>query len=83
MEADNVILVDVNGKTFSPEDVMMYYVGTSRAKTGLCIVTTLDDEACSKLLVSQFDYPENVEIKNPKIKLSDKLCAMRMRVEKA
>ena len=80
LEADNVILVDVDGKTFNPEDVMMYYVGTSRARTGLCIVTTLNDEACSKLLISQFGYPNDTQIKNPKIKLADKLCAMRMRM---
>ena len=80
LEADNVILVDVNGSTFNPEDVMMYYVGTSRAKIGLRIIATLDDSACSKLLVSQFGYPEDTPIKNPKGKLADKLCAMRMRM---
>ena len=80
LEADNVILVDVDGNTFNPEDVLMYYVGTSRAKTGLRIITSLDDEACSKLLISQFGYPKDQGIKNPKGKLADKLCAMRMRM---
>ena len=79
LEADNVVLIDVNEETFNPEDVMMYYVGTSRAKTGLRIIATLDDEACSKLLVSKFDYPEGKPIKSPQSKLADKLCAMRMR----
>lgn len=80
LEADNIILVDVNANTFNADDVMLYYVGTSRARTGLRIITTLDDEACSALLTSHFDYPAGKEIKSPKSKLADKLCAMRMKM---
>lgn len=81
LEADNVILVDVNANTFNKDDVMMYYVGTSRARTGLRIITTLDDEACSALLISHFDYPEGKVIKAPKSKLADKLQAMKMKID--
>lgn len=81
LEADNVILVDVNEKTFRSDDVMLYYVGTSRARTGLCIVTNLDDEACTSILTGKFDYPADKPIKNPKGKLADKLNAIRMKTD--
>ena len=80
LEADNIILVDVDANTFNAEDVMMYYVGTSRAKTGLRIITTLDDDTCSGLLMEKFDYPADKTIKNPKGKLADKLNALRMKI---
>ena len=60
---------------------MMYYVGTSRARTGLRIIATLDDEACSALLVSHFNYPADKEIKAPKSKLADKLNALKMKID--
>ena len=58
----------------------MYYVGTSRAKTGLRIITTLDDETCSGVLMEKFEYPAGKPIKNPKGKLADKLNALRMKI---
>ncbi len=79
LEADNIILVDVDANSFNGEDVMMYYVGTSRAKTELRIITTLDDDACNKLLTSRFGYPEDKKIKAPKSKLADKLNALKMK----
>ncbi len=79
LEADNIILVDVDANTFNENDVMMYYVGSSRAKIELRIITTLDDEACSRLLTKRFGYPEDKKIKAPKIKLADKLNALKMK----
>ena len=72
--------MDVDTKTFNTEDVMMYYVGASRAKTGLRIITTLDDETCSDVLMGKFEYPASKSIKNPKGKLADKLNALRMKI---
>ena len=81
LEADNVILVDVNEQTFNSDDVMRYYVGTSRARTGLRIITTLDDEGCINILTGKFDYPADKPIKNPKGKLADKLNAVKMKFD--
>ncbi len=79
LEADNIILVDVDASTFNNRDAMMYYVGSSRARVELRIITTLDDEACVKLLTGRFEYPEDKKIKGPKNKLADKLNALRMK----
>ena len=55
LEADAVILVDVEEDTFLGNDgqnVLLYYVGTSRARLRLDILTTLDDDACLRVLES-------------------------------
>ena len=79
LEADNIILVDVNDDTFNENEVLRFYVGASRAKVGLCIVAELNDETCEKLLRKHFDYPADKEIRNPKSKLAEKLNALRMK----
>ena len=50
LEADAVILLDVDGTTFNPDNVQLYYVGTSRAKIRLDVITTLNDEECENIL---------------------------------
>ncbi len=55
LEADAVILVDVDKDTFLGNDgqnVLLYYVGTSRARLRLDILTTLDNDACLRVLES-------------------------------
>lgn len=55
LEADAVILVDVDEDTFLGNDgqnVLLYYVGTSRARLRLDILTTLDNDACLRVLES-------------------------------
>lgn len=53
LEADAVILVDVDGDTFlggDGQNVLLYYVGASRARLRLDILTTLDNEGCMRVL---------------------------------
>lgn len=53
LEADAVILVDIDEDTFLGNDgqnVLLYYVGTSRARLRLDMVTTIDQEGCMRVL---------------------------------
>ena len=53
LEADAVILVDVDENTFTGNDgqnVLLYYVGTSRAKLRLDMITTLDAGGSARVL---------------------------------
>ena len=55
LESDAVILVDVDEDIFLGNDgqnVLLYYVGTSRARLRLDILTTLDNDACLHVLDS-------------------------------
>ena len=79
LEADNIILVDVNANTFNKDEVLRFYVGASRAKLGLAIITTLDPDTCSGLLKTHFDYPEDKQVKNPQSELAKNLNALRMK----
>lgn len=64
MEADAIILLDVNKELFSSnEGKLLYYVGTSRAKIQLDIITTMSEEDCKELLTNTFEYRR--KIKNP------------------
>ena len=65
LEADAVILVDVDENTFtSTTGKLLYYVGTSRARIQLDILSALTDEECKELLTSTFEYKR--KIRNPK-----------------
>ena len=57
LEADAVILIDVDDTTFNPKNVQLYYVGTSRARIRLDIVAILDDDQCEKLLEDCLKIP--------------------------
>jgi len=53
LEADAVILVDIDEDTFLGNDgqnVLLYYVGTSRARLRLDMVTTINQEGCTRVL---------------------------------
>ena len=53
LEADAVILADVDEESFfgnKGQNVLLYYVGTSRARLRLDILTTLDNNACLQVL---------------------------------
>lgn len=55
LEADAVILVDVDADTFADNNILLYYVGTSRARLWLDIITTMDNEACTDVLQDAFE----------------------------
>ena len=56
LEADVVILIDVDSDTFEPENVLRFYVGTSRARIKLEITAVLSDEECKKILLTSLNY---------------------------
>lgn len=77
LEADVIILVDVNKDTFNPKEVLLYYVGASRAKMELYIITMLDSSACEELLKKVFKHDENKPIRNAQSKLADEMNAWK------
>lgn len=46
LEADTVILIDITPETFKGENKQLFYVGSSRAKLNLEMITTMSDEDC-------------------------------------
>lgn len=74
LEADAVILVDVTPKLFEAENSLIYYVGTSRARLWLDIITTMDNEACTDVLQSVFE--KRGHIKNPQRELAASINAI-------
>ena len=71
LEADAVILVDVDSETFNSQNVLLYYVGTSRARLKLDIVTMFNDDDCVDILVNKLNY--SGKIKKPKKELAGAL----------
>ncbi len=53
LEADSVILTDVDMETFDANN-MLFYVGSSRARLRLDIITTISDDECIKVLKDVF-----------------------------
>ncbi len=74
LEADAIILIDVDEDTFGSEAVQRFYVGASRARLRLEIVTTMTDENCEKVLREVVDYKK--KIKNAKRELALAFNAM-------
>lgn len=68
LEADSVILVDITSDIFDEQNSLIYYVGTSRARLWLDIITTMDNEACTDVLQSLFK--KRGHIKNPQRELA-------------
>ena len=60
LEADAVILLDVDKTTFEPENVLVFYVGTSRARIKLEITAILSDNDCKDILTSILNYQGKV-----------------------
>ena len=74
LEADAVILIDVTSEIFEEENSLIYYVGTSRARLWLDIITTMDNEACTDVLQSVFE--KRGHIKNPQRELAASINAI-------
>lgn len=56
LEADVVILLDVDKITFEQENVLIFYVGTSRARIRLEVTAILSDDDCKEILTSVLNY---------------------------
>lgn len=74
LEADAVILIDVDKETFSEEQRQLYYVGASRARLRLDILTQMTDEDCETVLKETLRYDK--KIKNPKRDLANALNSL-------
>lgn len=74
LEADAIILVDVDEETFRSEAVQRFYVGSSRARLRLEIVTTMTDTDCESVLLNVVDYKK--KIKNPKRNMASAFNSM-------
>lgn len=74
LEADVIILIDVDSSTFDDENVLRFYVGASRARTRLEIIAHLSDEDCQKILQNVLHQDGPVKI--PRRKLASSLNAI-------
>jgi len=67
-------LIDVDKDTFKEENVLIYYVGTSRARLKLDILAVLTDDECKEILSNTLHY--NGKIRKPKKDLASVLNAV-------
>ena len=74
LEADAIILIDVDGESFNPDNVLIYYVGTSRARLRLDVITMLSDEECLDIL--QTTLKRTGKIRKPRRELASALNAI-------
>lgn len=74
LEADAIVLLDIDVETFSAENVLRYYVGASRARIRLEMVTTMNDESCCYVLENYIHYTK--KIKKPRRELALALNAL-------
>ncbi|MGI6260395.1 MAG: NERD domain-containing protein [Acutalibacteraceae bacterium] len=74
LEADAVILIDVDGSTFNSDNVLIYYVGTSRARLRLEIITELTNDDCTEILTNVLNHTS--KIRNPKREIASSLNAI-------
>lgn len=77
LEADAVILIDVDTSIFEEQKSLLYYVGTSRARLWLDIITTMDNKDCTDVLQSVFE--KHGHIKNPQRELAAAINAIPAR----
>lgn len=77
LEADAIILIDVTPELFEDENALIYYVGTSRARLWLDILTTMDNEECTDVLQNTFE--KRGYIKNPQKDLAAAINAVPTR----
>ena len=78
LEADAVILIDVDDSSFNSNNALIFYVGSSRARLRLHIMTQLSDEKCTDILMNAFNY--SGRIKKPKRELASALNAIGINV---
>lgn len=50
LEADAIVLIDIDASTFVDRNVLLYYVGASRARLRLEMITTMSDDDCVAVL---------------------------------
>lgn len=74
LEADAVILIDVVKDTFAEENVQLYYVGASRARLKLDIVSYMTDVECNDILFNYFK--STVAPRKPQRELATALNAL-------
>lgn len=74
LEADCIILTDVDRSTFSGQDVLLYYVGASRARLRLEIIIKMSDTDCEEVLRNKFKV--NRRIRHAKRDLTSALNAV-------
>ena len=74
LEADAIILIDVDGESFNPDNVLIYYVGTSRARLRLDVITMLSDEEWLDIL--QNTLKRTGKIRKPRRELASALNAI-------
>lgn len=71
LEADSVILVDVDAEAFYEKNILLFYVGASRARLNLEIISSLNDDECANIL--QHNFSKVGRIKHPKKELANTL----------
>lgn len=74
LEADAVILIDVTAETFENGKNLIYYVGTSRARLWLDIITTMNNDDCTVVL--QDVFKKSGRIRNPQRELATAINAI-------
>ena len=70
LEADAVILIDIDANTFAGDNAKVFYVGASRARYKLCLLSDMDDADCREAL-SKFTNKHNP--RKPKRELASAL----------
>lgn len=71
LEADAIILIDVEKVVFEDENVLIFYVGASRARIKLAITAILTDDDCRNILQNTLNYAG--KIRRPKRDLASAL----------
>lgn len=73
LEAEAVIIVDIERKHFYGEDANLFYVASSRARINLSLVTEMTDEDCTDVLTNCFKKASR--IRRPRTELISALNA--------
>lgn len=63
LEADAIIITDIDFKTLTTEATKVFYVGASRARLFLSLMCQLDEDECSNVLVSYGIQPKVKRVK--------------------
>ena len=79
LEADAVILVDLDMNSFDDQQALIYYVGTSRARLYLDIIAELNDAECEMILREKLKVSK--KIRQPKKNLATALNAIAVLAE--
>jgi hypothetical protein len=74
LEADAVILVDVEKSLFEDDNILLFYVGASRARLNLDIIANLSNDDCKSILNNKLHVKG--EIKKPMRQFATALNAL-------